>query len=349
MKKVMVVLMALCTAAALFTGCGKKEEGTQAASGGNAQAEAGAGQVVWPEGAVNFSVPGKAGGGSDMTARYLTSGWSEVADVNFSVKNFDSTTACFQDVANQKPDGRNIGLAHSAIMTEYVAGSSPVNPVEDLTVIAAVGNNGLRCIAARSDAPYDTIDEMVAYAKENPGTIKVGSSPSGTVKFLMGKIEQGFGITFNYVEASQETDRLVNLAGGFIDIGTISLSNGMEYEAAGKLKVLGTVGADGVKIVDFLPDAPENYRTVQEMGYDVAAVTSYYVIGPKGMDDALVEAINGSMKEIAATGSTFIDGMSDMGQVGGWHGVEDSRRMYEEELASMIEVGKNLGLYNAQQ
>lgn len=306
-------------------------------------------EIKWPTRTVTFSIPGNAGGGSDLTSRYLTRGWSDSYKANFSMMNLPSTEACFQNIRTKKADGLNIGLAHSALMTQYVTGGSKINPLKDLTVIAAVGNNGLRCIAARVDAPFNTIQEMIDYAKANPNSIKAGTSPNGTVKFLLGTLENVFDIQFRAVEASQETDRLTNLAGGFIDIGTISLSNGRDYEKAGKVKILGTVGADGAVIEDFMSNAPENFKTLQQMGYKNAyAVTSYYVIGPAGLDPKLVEHINQSMKNIGEESSSYIKGMRDMGQVGEWYNVSESKRRYEAELNNTIEVAKKLGMYKAQ-
>lgn len=344
MKKKLGYLLTICMLGLMLTACGQNETSTQTEGEKNTtnevteKTDAG---VKWPEGNVTFSIPGKAGGGSDLTSRYLASGWS---DVKLSLMNFNSTVAAFQNIVGKQPDGKNIGLAHSAIMTQYVTGSE-INPIEDLTLLAAVGNNGLNAVAVPKDAPYDTIEEFVEYAKQNPGKIKAGTSPNGTSKFTMGKIEDALGIKLNYVEASQQADRLTSLSGGFIDIGTISLKNGLEYEKAGKLKVIATIGANGQKVENFIADAPENFRTFQQQGYeDVYFVTSYYVIGPKGMDEALVKTINASLKEIIADGSGFVKGMTDMGQVPEWHDLEESMELYKGDLESMKKVAENLGM-----
>lgn len=240
-------------------------------------------------------------------------------------------------------------MAHTALITQYVTGAMTIDPLEDVTLIGHIGNNGLRAIGVPSDAPYDTFEEFLAYAKENPGTIKAGISPNGTTQFLMGLMEQELGIEFAYVEASAETDRLTSLAGGFIDIGSISLSSGLEYEKAGKLKVIATVGADGATIADMEPEAPDNFKTIQELGYeDVYAVTNYYVIGPAGMDADQVKIMNESLKGIAEADSAYNKGMIDMGQVAQWHSLEESQEILEKELDTMTNVAKALGIYNVE-
>ena len=303
----------------------------------------------WTDKSVSVIIPGSPGGGSDLTTRYLTQSWGEVTDINIQPVNHDSTVSSFQALVGSKADGETIEMADTALITQYVTGAMTIDPLEDVTLIGHIGNNGLRAIGVPSDAPYDTFEEFLAYAKENPGTIKAGISPNGTTQFLMGLMEQELGIEFAYVEASAETDRLTSLAGGFIDIGSISLSSGLEYEKAGKLKVIATVGADGATIADMEPEAPDNFKTIQELGYeDVYAVTNYYVIGPAGMDADQVKIMNESLKGIAEADSAYNKGMIDMGQVAQWHSLEESQEILEKELDTMTNVAKALGIYNVE-
>lgn len=302
--------------------------------------------LAWTNNVVTLYIPGKPGGGSDLTTRFLSNGWSAITGINFGAKNFNSTVASFTQLSNRTPNGTELSETHSAIFTQYVTGASDVDPIKDFSVIAQMGNNGLRALAVRKDAPYNTFSELITYMKEHPNVVKAGISPNGTTQFLLGTLEHNLGIKFKYVEASQETDRLTSLAGGFIDLGTVSLSNGQEYEKAGKLKVLGTVGADGAKIEDFISDAPSNYRTLQQMGYaNCYAVTNYYVIGPKGMAPDLVKKINLSLKDLVAKNNPYFIGMKGMGQVAQWHSVEDSVAIYTDEYRTKETVAKSLGIY----
>ncbi|MFM2479990.1 tripartite tricarboxylate transporter substrate-binding protein [Celerinatantimonas sp. YJH-8] len=302
--------------------------------------------LAWTDDTVTLYVPGKPGGSSDLTTRFLANGWAAKTGIRFSVKNFNSTVASFTQLSNRKPNGNELSITHSAIFTQYVTGASNIEPINDVTLIAHMGNNGLRAIAVRKDAPYNTFAELIAYMKKHPNTVKAGVSPNGTTQFLLGTLEHNLGVKFKYVEASQETDRLTSLAGGFIDLGTVSLSNGKEYDQAGKLKILGTVGANGAVISDFLSNAPDNYKTLQEMGYqNCYAVTNYYVIGPKNMDPALVKKINASLKDLANKNNPYFIGMKGMGQVAQWYSTEDSMIHYKDEYHVKETVAKSLGIY----
>ncbi|WP_069999102.1 tripartite tricarboxylate transporter substrate binding protein [Cellulosilyticum sp. I15G10I2] len=356
MTKVLGCLLVASMIGAVVGGCAKSstsnpsEAGASVATDTNTTTQettTASDSLKWTDKSVAILIPGTPGGGSDLTTRYLTQSWNELTGVKFQPENYDTTVASFKSLIGKKADGLNLAMAHSALVTQYVTGATDIHPLEDVTLIANIGNNGLRALAVPSDAPYDTFEEFLEYIKANPGKVKAGISPNGTTQFLMGTLENKLGIKFNYVEASAETDRLTNLAGGFIDIGSISLSNGLEYEKAGKLKVIATVGANGAKIADFDPSAPENYRTIQEMGYEnVYAVTNYYVIGPAGMDEEQVKAISESLKGITDKGSAYVKGMIEMGQVPEWYGLEESKAILEDELNTLTDVAKALEIYN---
>ena len=80
----------------------------------------------------------------------------------------------------------------------------------------------------------------------------------------------------NSVECASEADRLTNLAGGFIDVGVVGVGNAVEYEKAGKLKVIGTVASDGIR----LEITRKNYRIIirHYRNRDTRIVQCLYII-----------------------------------------------------------------------
>ncbi len=77
---------------------GKEVADTEKTSDTKDETSSSEGSVVWPEGNVTFSIPGKAGGGSDLTSRYIS---TSVEGVKFSLMNFSSTEQAFQNVATK--------------------------------------------------------------------------------------------------------------------------------------------------------------------------------------------------------------------------------------------------------
>jgi hypothetical protein len=99
-------------------------------------------------------------------------------------------------------------------------------------------DNGYSALAVPTSAPYDDFAGFVEYAKAHPGELNVGMPAAGSNTFLFGQLTSTLGIELNPVEMGSESDRLTNLAGGFIDIGVVGVGHGVEYETAGKLKVI---------------------------------------------------------------------------------------------------------------
>lgn len=378
MKK-RVLAMAVAATMAIVSGCGagstasttaapettKATETTEAAASGEstASAEAAAPAVSdtletaaqadidaaaadnygFPKGTITWVVAGKAGGGSDLATRYLSEAMTKDLGITNTVTNYDSNTVGHQMVANAQADGSTIMLATGALNIQWITGNADVNPKTDLTLIAALDDNGFTALCAPVSAPYDTFDEMLAYAKENPGKLNAGMPSSGNNTFQFGKLQKEEGVQFNAVEASSESDRLTNLAGGFIDLGFVGIGNAQEYEKAGKLKVLGTMAGDGLTIADYDASLSDNYKTLQEQGHqELYWNVKHYVYGPAGMDQDQVKKINAAMS-VLESDADCNEGLRSVGHVPEWHNVEDSVAIRDAEYAAEVEVGEFLG------
>ena len=297
----------------------------------------------FPKGTITWVVAGKAGGGSDLATRYLSEAMTKDLGITNTVTNYDSNTVGHQNVANAKPDGSTIMLATGALNIQWITGNAEVNPKTDLTLIAALDDNGFSALCAPVNAPYNTFDEMIEYAKQNPGKLNAGMPSSGNNTFQFGKLQQSEDIQLNAVEASSESDRLTNLAGGFIDLGFVGIGNAQEYEKAGKLKVLGTMAGDGIVIADYDASLGDQYKTLQEQGHeDLFWNVKHYVYGPAGMDEAQVQKINAAMSVLESNAACNA-GLRSIGHVPEWHNVEDSIAIRDEEYAAEVAVGEFLG------
>ena len=217
---------------------------------------------------ITLAVPGKAGGGSDLGIRYYSEGLNRLYGLKTTVTNYDSNTVGHQTVANAKPDGTTLTVATSALNIQYITGNATVDPMSDFTLIACLQDNGFSTLAVPVNAPYDDFAGFVEYAKAHPGELNAGMPAAGANTFLFGKLTAATGIELNKVECASESDRLTNLAGGFIDIGVVNIGNAVEYEKAGKIKVIGTMSSDGTTISAYPQTLPANYKTLQEQGFE---------------------------------------------------------------------------------
>lgn len=353
MKKSMYrfLLAGVMSAAALsMTACGSKSDapagGAAATTAAGAAAEAAADDIGFPaKETITLVVPGKAGGGSDLGIRYYSEGLNRLYGLKTTVTNYDSNTIGHQTVASAKPDGTTLTVATSALNIQYITGNAEVNPLEDFTLIACLQDNGFSTLAVPADAPYDDFAGFVEYAKAHPGELNAGMPAAGANTFLFGMITSTTGIELNSVECASESDRLTNLAGGFIDIGVVGVGNATEYEKAGKLKVIGTVSSDGTTISKYPEELPENYKTLQEQGFEDCVISVYhYLLGPAGMDETMVANMNAAMQAVCED-ETVNAGIAGIGNIPGWHDLAESKEIRDGEFAQFVEIAKELDMY----
>lgn len=319
------------------------ENSTAPSANSSEPAPAGDGIGFVKDEVLTLVVPGKAGGGSDKAIRYYAQALTDVYGLKTTVTNYDSNTIGHETVKNAKPDGLTLTLATGALNIQYITGNSTADPMNDFTLIACMQDNGYSALAVPVDAPYDDFQGFVDYAKANPGKLNAGMPASGSNTFLFGQLTSALGIELNQVECASESDRLTNLAGGFIDIGVVGVGNGLAYEKDGKLKVIGTVASDGVTIDGYPEELPDNYKTLQEQGFKDCYFNVYhYLLGPAGMDETMVKEMNAAMKAIYEKTQ---DDIAKIGNIPGWHDLEESKAIRQGEYDQLVEVGKAIGLY----
>ena len=341
---------AVAAAALVLSACGGSSSSSSTASSASTAASAAgtaaADGIGFPKNeTITLAVPGKAGGGSDLAIRYYSEGLNRIYGLKTTVTNYDSNTVGHQTVANAKPDGTTLMVATSALNIQYITGNAQVNPMTDLTLIACLEDNGFSTLAVPKDAPYDDFNGFVEYAKAHPNELNAGMPAAGANTFLFGKLCSALGIELNKVECASESDRLTNLAGGFIDIGVVGLGNAQEYEKAGKLKVIGTVAGDGITISEYPAELPENYKTLQEQGFqDCYMLVYHYLMGPAGMDETMVKEMNAAMQAVVED-PTVHDGIAGIGHIPGWHDLEESEELHQKEYDELVSIAKSLDMY----
>ena len=144
------------------------------------------------------------------------------------------------------------------------------------------------------------------------------------------------------VEAANETEKLTNVAGGFISLGNCSAANGVAYEKDGKVKVLALLPSS-----DQSDTSDYDYKTVKEQGYEINFPNTMLIFAPKGTPEADLEAMNASLEGVLKD-SAYQEGMKSMGSTAGWKNLEDSRAALQEQFDTYKKTGEALGIVKAQ-
>ncbi|QAT48742.1 tripartite tricarboxylate transporter substrate binding protein [Caproiciproducens sp. NJN-50] len=285
-KKILSFVAAAAVAIGAMTGC----SGNGAASTGTSSA-AKAGSA-WPAKPVSIYVPAKAGAGTDMHARILAQYIQKKTGKSVTIVNQPdgSGTVAFESVRNAKPDGNTLLFYHSNLVAAYWTGTYD-HTYEDFTNVCITTDNGSQAFVAAPDAPYKDLKELVEYAQKNPGGVKTGVQLGGGSHITMATFENEAGISLKLVEAGSNADKLTAMAGKQLDFTVQDLLTAIQYEKAGKMKIL----AVGTKDENY-----PQYKTCEEEGYPEIGQRTYYMLhGPKGMDQSVVDAINDYVKSFA--------------------------------------------------
>ena len=151
----------------------------------------------YPNKPIQVVVPYSAGGGTDTFARNVIR-FSDLAD-DFVVKNIAGGGAKIgtMEVINARPDGYTL-LAHvMAIAIGYQAGLYDTPPWEDLIPISSITVED-SAISVNADSPFKTIEDLIKYAKANPGTLRYGfAGVGGTTHTVTASFANETGIEVN--------------------------------------------------------------------------------------------------------------------------------------------------------
>lgn len=243
----------------------------------------------YPDGDITLVVPNAPGGGTDIVARGLVEYTQDKLDANIIVENNTEgggITGLIQG-ANADPDGYTLTMATVELAMLPHLDRLSVTHEDFQPIVAPIADPAAVIVPA--DAPYDTMQEFIDYAQENPG-LRVGNSGMGAVWHLAAvALEDEFGIEFSHVPYDEGSAPAVSaLAGGHIDAITVAPSNALSQINAGELKVLGIMGEERL---DFLEDVPTlNEEFDMDFAVRAWAVLSAPADTPSEVMDVLNEA-----------------------------------------------------------
>lgn len=347
MKKIVALILALALCFALGACGAKTADPTPTESAAPAEAEASA---VWQNGeTVTCIVPSRAGGGTDLIARYVTQALQENLNANFVVNNYDTAEVGYLEAANAKGDGLTITTASCSNPIQYFSGASEVDARETLKIVGQTHNGSLQAWIAHPDAPYNNMEELAEYIKAHPGEVTVGCSLGGTAHMIWIDAMEALGCAdlVTYVQCSSNADKLTNVAAGSIALGNADLKNSYAYEQDGKIKVIGTVGpkSDNLETAEMFVGAElhDGWKTMIEQGYDNSWESGYYFAVPASTDEATCQAIGKILMDLN-NDEEFKANILSMGSVPQAFTIEEARANFAAECEMCEKLLTDLGL-----
>lgn len=250
----------------------------------------------FPAKAIHITVPYTAGGSSDYVARTVASRLQENLKSPVVVENRPGGNAHIgtEYVAKAPADGYTLLLAgmttHAAAPALYKKLS--YDPVRDFAPITNCIDSPL-AVVIHPSVPANTLAELIAYAKANPGKLNYGSAGIGNTLHLAGEVFQmTTGTRLTHIPYKGASQALADLLGGRIQVMFDLPQTPLANILAGRLKALAVTGAQ--RLV-FLPEAP----TTAEAG--VAAFrfgTWIGLVAPAGTPPAVVQKLHGEIVKV---------------------------------------------------
>ena len=285
MKKVKLLGMLLLIVLAVGTlaGCGS-DAGNQ--DGSNDEA------LNYPEKQINMLIAFTAGGSSDVQARIMQKYWDKYVDQPwvFVYKPGAGGAIGFAEIAKSKPDGYTIGGVNTPHIILQPLGQGAQFSIDDFDYICQVVDDP-QVLVVKNDSQFNSVQEVIDYAKANPGKLKVGitGTYSGNHITLL-DFQDKTGIEVAQIVYKGAADTNAALLGGEIDVMFGNYNDVMR--SLDMMKVLGIASEERA---EKLPDVP----TLKELGIDVVQTIRRGFVAPKGIDEAKLEFLRETFKKIA--------------------------------------------------
>lgn len=260
-----------------------------------AAALAGAGSVfaqAYPNKPVTLIVPWPPGGSTDRHLR----GLAEIAS-----KHLGQTIV----VANQPGGGGTNGPGTMALtakpdgytIAQYPLGMTRIphmqktawHPTNDFSFIIGVTGYTFGFVV-RADSPYKTFNDYIDAAKKAPGQVDYGSTGTGTSPHLLiEELSATAKVQLNHIPFKGNADLMQALLGGHVKAAS-DASGWDKFVDGGQMRLLVTFGDQRTKR---WPQVP----TAKDLGYDIVSSSPYGLVGPKGMDPAIVKTLHDAFKK----------------------------------------------------
>ena len=275
MKKLTMVLAALVAANLAFAADAPKKK------------------VDFPKKTVVITVPVSAGGGTDLLTRAMAGPLKAKLGQTVIVNNKTGAGGAigFAAGASEKPDGYNVTALVAELLT--VPQVSTVNFSYKSFVPVCNVNSSYGTITVRADAPYNTLQEFIAYAKAHPGEVKIGNSGVGGIwHFVAAAFASEAGIVVNHIPFEGGGSAVVALAGGHVDAVPVTPQEVEVQVKAGKAKILTVLAPKRLEEIANVP-------TAEELGFKNLVFTIWRGFGvPKGTPDEVVAVLRDAFKAV---------------------------------------------------
>ncbi len=259
--------------------------------------EARAQSTNYPDRAITLVVPFAPGAGTDAMGRLLGAKLAEGFNEKVIVENRTGASGAIgaRSVAQAAPDGYTLLLIASPFTTTAAsvsdAGYDPVAQFAPVSLIAT----GPLVWAANNKVPANTMLELLAFARKNPGRVNYGSAGAGSVNHLVLELLQAkAGVYITHIPYRGIAPATTDMISGEIQLVTGTIPALLGHIREGRVKALAVTSA---KRSSALPNVP----SMAESGLRGFDVLNYFgIVAPAGTPAAIIAKLNAELHRIVA-------------------------------------------------
>jgi tripartite-type tricarboxylate transporter receptor subunit TctC len=257
-----------------------------------------AAHAAYPEKPIRFVIPSAAGGSPDVLMRILTQQLSVQMNVPIVVENKPGASYVLgtMDIVKAPPDGYTLGYANivSLAINYGLLPKVPYDVEKDLTLVS----NCVRVfnlLAVNNNLPVRSVNELIDYARRNPGKLTMGSGGNGTTGHLGGELFKAMTGTFIVHVPYKGSPQAINdLIAGNVHLMFDNISSIGPHAKSGRVR---GIAVSGPRRSPVFPDLP----TIDEAGvkgYETVAWGG--VIGPAKLPAEVVSRLSKEIKTALA-------------------------------------------------
>lgn len=252
----------------------------------------------FPSKPITIIVPFSAGGTTDILARIVGVKLGETTGQTVIIDNRPGAGGNIGSsmVSKAKPDGYTLlmGTVGTHAINQTLYPKLNFDPIKDFAPLTRVANLP-NLLVVHPSVPVKTVQDLISYAKANPGKLNFGSSGNGSSIHLSGELFKNMtGVDMQHVPYKGSAPAVTDLLGGQISMMFDNMPSAIQHVKSGKLRPIAVTTA---KRSPALPNVP----TIAEAGVKGYEATSWFgLLAPAGTPPAVVNRLNADLVKILA-------------------------------------------------
>ena len=248
----------------------------------------------YPSKPITFVVPFGPGSGSDLIARIVGQRLAAVLGQSVIVENKPGANGAIAavQVARSAPDGTTIFLASNTPMSAAPSLNKSISydPIKDFIALCRIGSF-TQLLLVHPDIPAKSIQELVAYAKANPGKLSFASANASSV--VAGEtLKRTAGLDLLHVPYRSSVPAVQDVLGGRVSMLFTDMATGLPHHRSGALRGLATTRLQRSALVPDLPTLDES----GVKGFDMDSWAAFFL--PANTPRDIVTRLNAELRKI---------------------------------------------------